>query len=731
MLNFIISFALLVPALAGAETRILVKSDLALKDSRPLYGLSGWRSIRVSDRDASRVIRHLAGTPGVEWVERDQRYTLDRSTDQSADQSAADGLQGPNDPRVSEQWALSKMGATEALSLIPVNAKEVLVAVVDSGVDLNHPDLKSQIFTNDASDDFNHGTHVAGIIGATQNNGIGGAGVSPKVRVLPVRWLKNGSGWGEDAIAAIHDAVKAGARIINASWGGIGYSKALEEAVREAEKAGVLFVASAGNQHSDNDVKPHHPANLRFSNVISVASVDQNDELEPYSNFGLKQVELAAPGKAILSTMMNGQYGLLSGTSMAAAEVSGVAALLLLINPSLTAQDLKRILISTVKPVEGLAKKTITGGRIDALRAAQATVAQTAVAEIQNGSRLGSATVDDSDLSSETPFKRDRNSGNLLKPDSTESGSPVEGLEVHFVRIVKGKETPVAGIEFRAQIHLDGTDQKMKSDDSGQVRDRVCKKDSISVMATLESARYRVTPGTAPYEILLSMKCGTVQKVIFNEDSEAGQAIGIWQGVTQAEKRLNAEVGLGFWKRQITMLWPGAGDYYSGDQVNLTQGHHWDVVSHELGHAIYDQGGIGTFGGGQHYIDQCYSEALALSEGWASFFAAWLNIDLSDPDAKFEFMVPRRAPIRFETIPGDVCQKATNEWRVIGFFWDLIDQHNDGETLSVSFQRLWRDLQGARVPSAAKARERLLVRGWDQARMNLIWNLNFPGDEVH
>jgi hypothetical protein len=633
--------------------------------------------------------------------------------------------------------------------LVSRDSPEVLVAVVDTGIDLDHPDLRDQIFKNpgeipgngidddhngliddvrgwsfeakndDIRDDFHHGTHVSGIIGAKANNQEGIAGIAPKVRLLPLRWTKNGAGWGEDAIAAIHYAVAMGARVINASFGGIGYSKALEEAVREAEKHGVLFVASAGNHHSNNDVKPRHPANLRYSNVIAVASTDERDGLEKYSNFGANQVELGAPGKGILSTLMNRQYGVLSGTSMAAAEVSGVAALMLAINPALKAQDLKRILVSTVDAAPALKGKTVSGGRVNALRAAEKAAELTLKGE--------RAVSDDSDLSPSS-MREYSFAGNALKPDAVEEVGAVQGMRIQFVRLVKGSETPVSGLQLKVQTHLNGSVQTLVSNEEGFIEDPACKKPSFMTSSILEAPKFRMSTGGASYELALSLKCGVAQKVIFAEDSPAGQVLGIWQTVSLGQARLSESVGLDFWKRQIEFIWPGKGDYYSGDQVNLTAGHHWDVVSHEFGHAIYDQARIGVFGGGQHYIDQCYSEAMAVSEGWASFFAGWLNLELSDPDAKFEYMVPRRAPIRFETIPGDVCGKSTNEWRVIGFFWDLVDRHEDSETISESFMRLWRDLAGARVPSARRARELLLQKGWEPSRVDSVWKLNFPAE---
>ena len=766
MLKSMIPGLLFLSTLASAETRLLVK----LKDPSPesltpalqslLYasheipGLPHWRAYRVEDSRKRDTIKALSETPGIEWVEEDQLYFTDPEL----------RTEKAPDPREGEQWALNQMGVKAAWARVPAEAPEILVAVTDTGVDGTHPDLSSRMYvnageipnngkdddqngfvddvsgwnfeakTNDASDDYHHGTHVAGIIGAVRGNGIGVAGVAPKVRLLSVRWTKQGAGWGEDAIAAIHYSVKMGARIINASWGGIGYSKALEDAVREAESHGILFVASAGNGKADNDVKPHHPANLRFSNVISVASTDEKDQLEPYSNFGANQVELAAPGKAILSTMIRGQYGLLSGTSMAAAEVSGVAALVLSINPKLRAQEVKRILMASVKQVPALQGKTITGGRVDAdqasLLAHESLQSLNESAAVLNESDLSGGSVSDRarDLR-DSPGTDSESSGRSFRPDSVEAGAVAPGLSVRVVRLVKGVETPVPSLEMKVQLHGDGNFQHLVSDSSGVITDPVCKKESFTASAFLETPRFSVGDGS-PFSLLLPFECGKSLKLVFRADSDGGQALGIWQTATRAKEKLQAEVGLQFWRRPIEFIWPGKGDYYSGGSVNLTRGDHWDVVSHELGHAIYDQAGIGTFGGGQHYMDQCYSEAMALSEGWASFFAGWLNLEPSDPDAKFEYMVPRRAPIRFETVPADVCGKSTNEWRVISWFWDLIDTHQDGEQESESFLKLWTDLSQTHASSTARTREILLGKGWDRDRLNSLWKMDFPAEST-
>jgi hypothetical protein len=224
------------------------------------------------------------------------------------------------------------------------------------------------------------------------------------------------------------------------------------------------------------------------------------------------------------------------------------------------------------------------------------------------------------------------------------------------------------------------------------------------------------------------LKCGIPQKFIFDETTEAGEVIGIWQVLTSAEKKLAQEVGIDFWKYRVDFMWPEKGDYFDGARVHLTLGHQWDVVSHEMGHAIYHQAKIGQMGGGEHYIDRCYEDTIAFSEGWASFYAAWLNFDLKATDPGFEYMVPRRAPIKVENIPADVCGQPTNEWRVTGFLWDLIDQHSDTDTHSQSFSELWKLTSGTRASSVRNVKKLLLEKGWNSASIEGIWKLNFPAE---
>lgn len=319
----------------------------------------------------------------------------------------------PNDPMFNEQWALSNTGQNGGKENADMSAlkawekskgsNKVVIAVLDTGVDYTHPDLVTNIWfrpdsipqytddelgtfndtrgfdaadnQSDPMDDNGHGTHCAGIIGAEGNNDEGIAGINWNVQIMPLKFLgKGGFGSTKDAIESINYAIDrkrngVNIRIISASWGSTQYSKALEDAIRAAGEAGILFVAAAGNNSTDNDKRPHYPSNYDLPNVISVAALDRNDQLASFSNFGVKTVHIGAPGREIVSTWLKDDYREASGTSMATPYVAGTAALILANEPDLSVEKLREKVLKSVDKIDSLNGKVESGGRINAAKA--------------------------------------------------------------------------------------------------------------------------------------------------------------------------------------------------------------------------------------------------------------------------------------------------------------------------------------------------------------------------
>jgi subtilisin family serine protease len=230
----------------------------------------------------------------------------------------------------------------------------------------------------DPMDDNGHGTHCAGIIGAEGGNDFGITGVNWNVQIMPLKFMNAmGQGTTKDAIEAINyvvDRKNAGVnvRIISASWGSTRKSKALSDAIKRAGDEGILFVAASGNSSANADRTPHYPAGYDLPNVISVAATDRNDKLASFSNYGAKSVHIAAPGREILSTWLNGDFREASGTSMATPEVAGVAALVLSQEPDISVADLRARLLKSVDKLPALEGKVASGGRINAAKAVRA-----------------------------------------------------------------------------------------------------------------------------------------------------------------------------------------------------------------------------------------------------------------------------------------------------------------------------------------------------------------------
>ncbi len=321
----------------------------------------------------------------------------------------------PKDPMFDQQWALHNTGQTDGVPDADIDAPEawdittgsqdMIVAVVDTGVDYNHQDLKGNMWRNEAEcsglpgvdddgngyvddcygydfanndgdpmDDNGHGTHVAGIIAAEGDNGVGVVGVTWNTKIMAVKFLNSsGSGTTADAVRSIEYVIALKQRgenvvAINASWGGGGYSQTLRDAIDAAGREGILFVAAAGNSSNDNDANPFYPASYKLDNIISVAASDHADNLASFSNYGKKSVHVVAPGVDILNTYPGG-YATLSGTSMAAPHVSGLAALVRSAFPNESLCETKFRIISSVDKKNSFAGKVASGGRINARNA--------------------------------------------------------------------------------------------------------------------------------------------------------------------------------------------------------------------------------------------------------------------------------------------------------------------------------------------------------------------------
>lgn len=291
------------------------------------------------------------------------------------------------------------VGAFEAWEI--ATGRGVVVAVIDTGVDVRHPDLEHNLWTNegevpgngvdddgngfvddvhgfdfvdwdgDPDDRVGHGTHVAGTIAASADDGYGVPGLAFDSRLMCLKLLDiNGGGGSWAAAEAINYAVNNGASVINASWGSYGYSTALRNAIASARARGVVFVAAAGNEAQNADINPMFPAAYELDNIISVAASDRNDRIAGFSNYGAGSVDLAAPGVEIVSTWI-GQDGWAwqDGTSMASPHVAAAAALVREAAPDLSPRDLAALLMETSEPLAQGAGDVASGGRLDVHRA--------------------------------------------------------------------------------------------------------------------------------------------------------------------------------------------------------------------------------------------------------------------------------------------------------------------------------------------------------------------------
>jgi subtilisin family serine protease len=384
------------PALRSTDLADLKTSMGAEVLGTTNMGIQLWQ---IPDMDLAAAKATVSNDPRIEYIEPNYRGQV---------------INTPNDPEFTQLWGLDNTGQTGGTADADIDAPEawdistnsnILVGVIDTGVDYTHPDLDDNIWTNpgeiagnnidddgngfvddihgydfvnddgDPMDDNYHGTHVAGTIAAEGNNDVGVVGVNWNAQIMGIKWI-DGDGFGNtfDAIQAVEYSTLMGVKITNNSWRLFEYSQGLYDAIAAAGEAGNLFVAAAGNDARDTDLDPNYPSAYDLDNIISVAATDHNDQLADFSNYGTTTVDLGAPGVDVYSTFPNNSYDTLSGTSMASPHVAGVASLLWSQNPDLTAAEVKNILLTSVDPIPALDGITVSGGRLNAYQALVAPV---------------------------------------------------------------------------------------------------------------------------------------------------------------------------------------------------------------------------------------------------------------------------------------------------------------------------------------------------------------------
>jgi hypothetical protein len=351
----------------------------------------------------------------------------------------------PNDPRINDQWGLQSISAYQAWQY-GTGSKNVVVAVIDSGIDLTNQDLVNNLWTNpgeiqgdgidnegngyiddvngwnfanntnDVQDRYGHGTHVAGIIGAEGGNSLGVAGINWGVSLMALKFMDD-KGVGDtggairamDYISMMKNTYGVNVVVANASWGGgTGFSNMLYGAIGRLNDAGVVVTVAAGNNGSDNDITLRYPSCFDNDNIISVGALGYDGiKLASFSNYGATNVDIAAPGSMILSTIPYNNYGYMAGTSMAAPQVAGAVALLNSVKPGLSISKVKAAIFGSVDKLPELFGKVSTGGKLN-MGAAVANVLGVAY----DGNILPTGAIISQNLRSISGWAKDLNSPN-------------------------------------------------------------------------------------------------------------------------------------------------------------------------------------------------------------------------------------------------------------------------------------------------------------------------------
>lgn len=364
-----------------------------------------------------------------------------------------------NDPAISSAWGL-KMTDSQRAWRISQGSRDIVVAIVDTGIDNKHPDIAKNLWinkgetgkdkagrdkaTNKVDDDGNgfvddvngwnfvannnsltdehgHGTHIAGIVGAEGGNGVGISGVAPKVSLMVLKYYDaKGTEVNNliNTVKAIDYAVKMNANIINYSGGGIAPSADEKAAIERAMRKGILFVAAAGNERSNSDLKKYYPADYGLPNILSVTAIDRFQNVLPSSNYGEQTVDVAAPGNDIISTLPGGQYGYMTGTSQATAFATGVAALVMANNSHLRkADEIRKYLTQTGDSDEKLAGKTRYRKRLNSYKALATQDSDLAFngAKVANSGKFSAPTMGDDDSEAQMPESKITAFGKKIK----------------------------------------------------------------------------------------------------------------------------------------------------------------------------------------------------------------------------------------------------------------------------------------------------------------------------
>ena len=422
--EILVQFAASASAAARAEARGLVQGRAIEAIQTKAMGQNG---VGVLERVAigrglgvQQAIQRLQNRPGVVFAEPNWKLSTSAISNDPYYTTSGRlwGMYGDDSPTVSGPSGTTNQFGSQAEKAWDAGftgSKSVVVGIVDEGIDINHPDLKDNIWVNPFDtagdgidndgngyvDDVNgwdfysndntvydgsgddHGTHVAGTVGGVGGNGVGVAGVSWNVTMISTKFLGIDGGYTTGAIKAIDYLTdlktRHGVNVVASSnsWGGGGYSSALHSAIIRGAKAGILFVGAAGNNASNNDVSANYPSNYStlqgtstttaasYEAVIAVAALTSTGGLASFSNYGATTVDIAAPGSAINSTLPGNTYGSYSGTSMATPHVTGAVALYAAAYPNASAAQMRQAILGTARPTASVSGLTATGGRLD------------------------------------------------------------------------------------------------------------------------------------------------------------------------------------------------------------------------------------------------------------------------------------------------------------------------------------------------------------------------------